>query len=114
VVYRDAPQTVAPCALNRSVTVVAVDQLAEVMPLLASHRAFLQTVGVAAAPRELLALAEWLGKVGVTRICALGQMTAPEAAWHHDGRCSLLDLTQLVDIEAGAEAASEALAPYVD
>ena len=31
-----------------------------------------------------------------------------------EGRCSLLDLTQIVDIEAGAEAASEALAAYVD
>lgn len=114
VVYRDTPQALAPSALNRTVVVVAVDQLAQVMPLLAPHRAFLQTVGVAAAPRELFTLAESLGQMGVTRICALGQMTSPEAAWHHDGRCSLLDLTQMVDIESGAETASEALAPYVD
>ncbi len=114
VVYRDAPQALAPSALNRTVVVVAVDHLTEVMPLLAPHRTFLQTVGVAAAPRELFALAECLGQAGVTRICALGQMTAPEAAWHHDGRCSLLDLTQMVDIEASAEVASEALAAYVD
>ena len=114
VVYRDAPQALAPSALNRTVTVVAVDHLDQVMPLLAPHRAFLQTVGVAAAPRELFGLAEALGKVGMTRICALGHMTAPEAGWHHDGRFSLLDLTQWVDIEANAEAASETLAAYVD
>ena len=114
VVYRDAPQALAPSALNRTVTVVAVDHLDQVMPLLAPHRAFLQTVGVAAAPRELFALAEALGKAGVTRICALGHMTSPEAGWHHDGRFSLLDLTQMVDIEASAEAASETLAAYVD
>ena len=67
-------------------------------------------------PMELTqdALAEALGKVGVTRICALGHMTSPEAGWHHDGRFSLLDLIQMVDIEASAEAASEALAAYVD
>ena len=71
-------------------------------------------VGVAAAPRELLELAEQLGRAGVTRICALGQMTSPEAGWHHDGRFSLLDLVTMVDIDSSAEAAAELLAPYVD
>jgi len=114
VVYNDSLQALAPSALNRSIRVVAVDQLADVMPLLTPHRAFLQTVAVAAAPRELFELAEWLGRSGVTRICALGQMTSPEAGWHHDGRFSLLDLTLMVDIEASAEAASETFALYVD
>ncbi|RZJ10406.1 MAG: acyl-CoA reductase [Haliea sp.] len=114
VVYNNALQPLAPGALNRTVRVVAVDRLAEVMPLLVPHRAFLQTVGVAAAPRELLELAEQLGRAGVTRICALGQMTSPEAGWHHDGRFSLLDLVTMVDIDSSAEAAAELLAPYVD
>jgi hypothetical protein len=114
VVYHEASQALLPSALNRSVQVIAVEYLAQVLPLLAPHRAFLQTVGVAAAPHELFALAEGLGLAGVTRISAIGQMTAPEAAWHHDGRFSLLDLTQMVDIEASAEAASELLAAYVD
>lgn len=114
VVYHDSLQPLGPSALNRTVRVVAVDQLADVIALVAPHRAFLQTVGVAAAPRELFALAEMLGRLGVTRLCALGQMTSPEAGWHHDGRFSLLDLVQMVDIEASAEAASETLAPYVD
>jgi hypothetical protein len=114
VVYNKDLQPLAPGALNRTVRVVAVDQLADVMPLLEPHRAFLQTVGVAAAPRELFELAEQLGRAGVTRICALGQMTSPEAGWHHDGRCSLLDMVNMVDIDSSAEAAAETLAPYVD
>lgn len=114
VVYNNEVQALSPGALNRTVRVVAVDQLADVMPLLEPHRAFLQTVGVAAAPRELFELAEQLGRAGVTRICALGQMTSPEAGWHHDGRCSLLDMVQMVDIDNSAEAAAETLAPYVD
>ncbi|MDP2819332.1 MAG: acyl-CoA reductase [Polaromonas sp.] len=114
VVYNPSLQPLAPGALNRSVRVVAVDQLIDVIPLLAPHRAFLQTVGVAAAPRELFELAEQLGRAGVTRICALGQMTSPEAGWHHDGRFSLLDMVQMVDIDSSAEAAAETLAPYVD
>ncbi|MES2688156.1 MAG: acyl-CoA reductase [Pseudomonadota bacterium] len=114
VVYNKGLQPLAPGALNRTVRVVAVDHLADVIPLLIPHRAFLQTVGVAAAPRELFELAEQLGRAGVTRVCALGQMTSPEAGWHHDGRCSLLDLVQMVDIDSSAEAAAETLAPYVD
>jgi hypothetical protein len=114
VVYNDSWQELAPSALNRTIRVMAVEGLAQVIPLIAAHRSYLQTVGLAAAPRELFELAELLGRAGVTRISAIGQMTAPQAGWHHDGRFSLLDLTQMVDIEASAEAASESLAPYVD
>lgn len=114
VVYNDTVQELTPSGLNRTIRVMAVDQLGQVIPLIARHRSFLQTVGLAAAPRELFELAELLGRVGVTRISAVGQMTAPEAGWHHDGRPGLLDLTYTVDVEASAEAASETFAPYVD
>lgn len=114
VVYCDALQELAPSGLDRTVRVVAVADLAQVIPLITPHRTLLQTVGLAAAPRELFALANLLGAAGVTRICAVGQMTAPQAGWHHDGRFSLLDLVQMVDIDASAEAASEAFASYVD
>jgi hypothetical protein len=52
--------------------------------------------------------------VGVTRIAAFGNMTSPEAGWHHDGRFSLLDLVTITEIEQGAEAAAEGFAPYAD
>jgi hypothetical protein len=114
VAYADAAHPLAPCALNRSIQVFAVDRLEDVMPQIAGQRAFLQTVGLAAAPTELFRLAELLGQVGVTRICAIGAMTAPEAGWHHDGRFNLLDLVRMVEIEQSAEIAAENLAPYVD
>ena len=57
-------------------------------------------------------VADALGQAGVTRICALGAMTSPEAGWHHDGRFNLLDLVRMVEIEASAERAADALAPY--
>jgi hypothetical protein len=72
----------------------------------------LQTVGLAAAPEELLALGDALGQAGVTRICALGAMTSPEAGWHHDGRFSLLDLVRMIDIDQSAELAAENLTSY--
>jgi hypothetical protein len=103
VVFSERCIPLAPGPLNRCVTVVAVDALDEVIPMISPQRDHLQTVGVAAAPEALLPLGERLGQAGVTRICALGAMTSPEAGWHHDGRFSLLDLVRMVDIEASTE-----------
>jgi len=112
VVYSDHPLPLTAGPLNRHVLVVAVDTLDEVLALIAPQRDYLQTVGLAAAPEELLLLGEGLGKAGVTRICALGAMTSPEAGWHHDGRFSLLDLVRMVDIEASTEREAERFTPY--
>jgi len=112
VVYRDTPTPLQPGPLNRCVLVVAVDRLEEVADLIQGQRDHLQTVGLAAAPEELLHLGEVLATAGVTRICAIGAMTAPAAGWHHDGRFSLLDLVRMVDIEASTETAAENLTPY--
>ncbi|MCF4129330.1 acyl-CoA reductase [Methylobacterium sp. SyP6R] len=114
VVLLDDAVGLSPSGLNRSVAVVAVDDLAEVPARVAPHRAYLQTAGIAAAPARLMALADDLAGAGVTRISAIGRMTAPEAGWHHDGRFSLLDLVTMTEIEAGAEAAAEGFAPYAD
>ncbi len=114
VTYVENEEDFSPSGLNRAIQIVAVHALAEVAPRIAPYKAFLQTVGIAAAPEELFRLAEILGQAGVTRISALGQMTAPEAGWHHDGRFNLLDLVTLTEIESSAEAAAESFAPYVD
>lgn len=112
VVYSDEPLPLAPTAGARTILVCAVDTLDEVAALVAPHARFLQTAGVAAQPRELLRLADTLGRAGLTRVCALGAMTAPEAGWHHDGRFNLLDLVRMVEVEASAERAADRLAPY--
>jgi hypothetical protein len=89
-----------------------VDTLDEVVPLIAAQRAFLQTAGLAVEPAELFRLSGLLGAAGVTRISAIGAMTAPEAGWHHDGRFNLLDLVRMVEIEQSAELAADTFAPY--
>ncbi|MCO5089975.1 acyl-CoA reductase [Bosea sp. (in: a-proteobacteria)] len=114
ILHVEAPETLAPTGLNRSLKLVSVDSLDDVPALVAPHRHFLQTAGVAAAPERLFRLAEALGAAGVSRIAPLGRMSAPEAGWHHDGRFSLLDLVTLTEIEQAAEAAAEGFAPYVD
>jgi hypothetical protein len=110
--YADTPQPLAPGPGGRSILVCAVDALEQVVPLVAPHARFLQTAGVACDPQQLYPLAEALGRAGVTRVCALGAMTSPEAGWHHDGRFNLADLVRMVEIEASAERAADRLAPY--
>jgi hypothetical protein len=112
VAFSEQPQPLAPTAGGRSILVSAVDHLDDVVPLVAPHARFLQTAGIAAEPQELFRLGEALGRAGVTRICALGAMTAPEAGWHHDGRFNLADLVRMVEIEQSAERAADRLAPY--
>lgn len=112
VIYRDQPLTLAPSPLNRCVQVVAIDALTDVLPLVAPCRSLLQTVGVALEPEALLAFADALGRVGVTRVCALGEMTSPNAGWHHDGRFSLLDLVRMVELDSSAEPWAEQFASY--
>jgi hypothetical protein len=114
VAYRDAAGTLEPCALERTVQVFAVDRLDQIAAWVAPRRAFLQTAGVAASPEELFRLADALADAGVTRMCGLGAMTSPTPGWHHDGRFSLLDLVQMVEVERSAELGAEACAPYRD
>jgi hypothetical protein len=114
VVYEDAAADFAPSALNRTIRVVAVDGAEDAANCIAPFHTLMQTAGVAAAPDDLRRISGLLGTAGVTRVCALGRMTAPEAGWHHDGRFSLLDLVTLVEIEQSADTASDGFAPYAD
>jgi hypothetical protein len=114
VAYADDADDLGPAGLNRTVKIVALDHLEDAVERIAPFRAFLQTAGIAAPPETLFRLAGLLARVGVTRICALGHMTAPEAGWHHDGRFNLLDLVTMAEIERSAEQAADGFAPYVD
>ncbi|RYZ09654.1 MAG: acyl-CoA reductase [Comamonadaceae bacterium] len=112
VAFSASAQPLAPSAGHRHIQVCGVGALDDVLPLLAPHAAFLQTVGLATTPSELYRLAGLLGEVGVTRIAPIGSMTLPEAGWHHDGRFNLADLVRMVEIEQRAERAADRLAAY--
>ena len=114
VAYSDSLQPLAPTALYRTIAVVAVNNLEAVVPVVAAQRDFLQTAGIATSPEELYHLANLLGAAGVTRISAIGNMSMPEAGWHHDGRFNLIDLVRMTEIEQSAEWAAQPLAPYAD
>ena len=71
-----------------------------------------QTVGLAVAPERVQPLSLQLAGCGVTRVCALGHMPLPAPGWHNDGRPNLIDLVNLVDIEASTEHLAEGLSRY--
>jgi hypothetical protein len=103
VIYEEDPTFVASC-LNRTVRVKPVDDVLTVPALLAPVRRYLQTAGVALPEARLLALADRLGRLGLDRVCPLGQMPDPSPGWHHDGRYNVLDLLRWTDIEAPTSA----------
>lgn len=114
VVYEEEVKDFTPSPLNRVITVISFEKIEDILSTIKPYRSFLQTVGMAASPKELFKWSDMLAAIGVTRITALGGMTAPEAGWHHDGRFNLLDLVNMVDIETSAEEDSERFASYVD
>lgn len=98
----------------RDVQVVAVDELEQVAACVAPARRWLQTAGLAVTPEQWPDLALALGEAGVTRLCAIGTMTAPEAGWHHDGGHSLRDFLRWVEVEQSLEHHAEHYTPYAD
>lgn len=114
VAFSDTAQDLAPCALDRTIRIIAVDTLDEVADRVRPLKSYLQTVGLAASPEDVHRLAGPLGAAGATRICALGSMTAPHAGWHNDGRFNLADLVTMVEIDRSADRAAERFAPYAD
>jgi len=103
VIYDEDPTFVASC-LNRTVRVKPVDDVLAVPALLEPVRRYLQTAGVALPEPRLTALADRLGRLGLDRVCPLGQMPDPSPGWHHDGRYNVLDLLRWTDIEAPTSA----------
>ena len=114
VAYSDALLPLTPGPGLRCVQVVAFDRWEEVMQLLPAARRWLQTAGLAATPEAWPELALQLGRAGVTRVCAIGSMTAPEAGWHHDGGHSLRDFLRWVEVEQSLGLDAERYTPYND
>ncbi len=78
--------------LNRVIRVVPIDDLSTLPSAVEGMRRFLQTAGLAVSRKRLGPLSRALAEVGVTRVCPIGRMQHPPAAWPHDGRPNLVDL----------------------
>lgn len=100
---KDIGRLGVPSTLNRTISVVSFKNIEELSDFLQKMRRILQTAGLAVPTEKLFAWSEFLANKGISRICGLGEMTLPQAGWHHDGRHSLMDFVQMVDLEYSAE-----------
>jgi hypothetical protein len=90
-----------PSPLNRVIHVKPVDDLRQAVAALREVGRHLQTVALAAEPREVESLAAGLGEIGATRLVSIGDAAWPSPHWHHDGRFQFLDLVRFVDLDVG-------------
>jgi hypothetical protein len=97
VIYDDSPAFVPSC-LNRIVFVKPTDGYKRVLDAIQRFAASVSTVGVAPMNERALAFASDLARMGVHRVCPIGQMQRPPLSWHHDGRPNLADLVNWTDL----------------
>jgi hypothetical protein len=94
----DATSPEAP-SVPRMLTLMPLEDAGEAVHLLARRRGTLATVGIAGSIDRIAGLAGSLAEAGVERICPLGTMQSPPAAWRRDGRSTLGDLVRWTDRE---------------
>jgi hypothetical protein len=88
-----------PSCLHRFIELKPVRNWGEVLRFAEPFRQQLSTVAVAAPDDRLPEMARQLAHWGVSRICPIGRMQDPPAAWRHDGRPALGDLVTWTDLE---------------
>lgn len=98
VLYEPGPGFTLSC-LNRVVRVTPLRRLEDLADHLHPWKDRVQTVGLAGIGGRLPALAELLGRLGVSRIAELREMPWPPPWWHHDGRGPLRELLRWTDLE---------------
>jgi len=98
VVYESQPR-LSPSCQHRFVHVKSVADLPEALTGADEWRGRIATIGLAASGLKEQTLVTRLAHWGVTRVCPLGRMQQPPAAWRHRGRPALGDLVQWTDWE---------------
>ncbi len=99
VVYEKDPGVFSPSPLNRFVRIWGVDDISKVIEQLKPVGLFLQNAAVDIGDDREKAFIENLGRMGVARITAPGNMPVPSMMWHHDGIATLASLLRWCDIE---------------
>ena len=96
VVYEDEPMFTPSC-LNRVVFVKPTDGYKRVLDAIQKFASKVSSVGVAPMNERALAFASELARMGVPRVCPIGQMQRPPLSCQHDGRPNLAELVNWTD-----------------
>jgi len=97
VIYDDSPSFIPSC-LNRIIFVKPTDGYKRILDCIQKFASSVSTVGVAPMNERAIAFAAELARMGVHRVCPIGQMQRPPLSWHHDGRPNLADLVSWTDL----------------
>jgi len=98
VIYEEDPMFTPSC-LNRTVFVKPIKHLETVPQLVRRYASNLSTVGIAPLDEHTNVFATELAKIGVNRVCPIGQMQRPPLWWRHDGRPNIAALVRWKDTE---------------
>jgi len=89
-----------PSCLHRFIELKPIRNWNEVLRFAEPFRHQVSTVAVAAPDERMPEVARQLAHWGASRICPIGRMQTPPAAWRHDGRPALGDLITWTDLES--------------
>lgn len=97
VIYDDDP-AFTPSCLNRMVFVKPTDGFKRVLSSIQRFASQIACVGVAPFDERVAEFAAQLARLGIHRVCPLGQMQQPPLSWHHEGRGRLGQLVRWTDL----------------
>lgn len=89
----------AASPLYRTIRVIPVDHLTDVIEILGPVSQHLQNCAAALSSERAGPFFDSLADLGVSRISSPGRMSTPSMMWRHDGRPCILDLVEWVDVE---------------
>ncbi|MGW8264880.1 MAG: acyl-CoA reductase [Longimicrobiales bacterium] len=95
----DPPGGLEPSCLNRTVRVLPVEDVKDVLSLLKPWKSHLQTIGVAGLGDRRAGFLDGLVEMGVSRVAELEGIPWPPPWWHHDGSGPLHSLVRWTDAE---------------
>lgn len=85
--------------LHRCLSVVQIDDWADMLAMLGPMRPWLQNAALALQEEYATDMEVALARLGVSRICAPGEMATPSMIWHHDGIACLSAMVRWCDYE---------------
>ncbi len=89
----------SPSPLYRTIRVIPVDHLTDVIEILRPVSQHLQNCAAALSSERAGPFFEALADLGVSRITSPGRMPIPSMMWHHDGNACIHELLKWTDVE---------------
>ena len=97
VIYEDNP-AFEPSCLNRVVFVKPTDGIPRVLDAIQRFASRISTVGLAPMSERMNSFTNDLARLGVNRVCPIGQMQRPPLWWYHDGKPNLASLLRWTEL----------------